>query len=64
MTEAEAALDTPYGTARVAWTRAGGELTVTVTVPPGATAELDLPIEGGPAEVGAGTHTFTGALQG
>ncbi|MEV4564591.1 glycoside hydrolase family 78 protein [Nonomuraea sp. NPDC049419] len=64
LTEAQAALDTPYGTARVAWTRAGGELTVTVTVPPGATAELDLPIEGGPAEAGAGTHTFTGALQG
>ncbi|GAB2909165.1 family 78 glycoside hydrolase catalytic domain [Nonomuraea fastidiosa] len=63
LTEAEAALDTPYGPARVAWTRAGGELTVTVTVPPGVTAELDLPFKGAPAEVGAGTHTFTGEPQ-
>ncbi|MFF3436960.1 family 78 glycoside hydrolase catalytic domain [Streptosporangium sp. NPDC002721] len=65
LTHASAELHTPYGPASVAWTMvrtvAGETLTVTVTVPPGTVAELDLPCEGDlPEEVGAGTHTFTG----
>ncbi|MEU8251199.1 alpha-L-rhamnosidase C-terminal domain-containing protein [Nonomuraea sp. NPDC048916] len=62
LTHASAELDTPYGPASVAWTLAGGILTVTATVPPGAVAEVDLPCPDAiPAEVGAGTHTFTGS---
>ncbi|MGJ6963137.1 family 78 glycoside hydrolase catalytic domain [Streptosporangium sp. G11] len=61
LTHASAELRTPYGPASVAWTVAGGALTVAVTVPPGTVAELDLPCEGVfPKEVGSGTHTFTG----
>ncbi|WP_223166753.1 glycoside hydrolase family 78 protein [Nonomuraea sp. SYSU D8015] len=58
LTHASASLDTPYGPASVSWTRKGGTLTVTATVPPGTLAEVDL--QGAvPQEVGAGTHTFT-----
>jgi alpha-L-rhamnosidase len=64
LTSATAELDTPYGRASVAWTRTGDTLTVIATIPPGTTAELDLPITGPvPAEVGAGTHTFSGVLR-
>ncbi|GAA5037126.1 alpha-L-rhamnosidase [Thermocatellispora tengchongensis] len=63
LTHASARLDTPYGPASVSWARDGDTLTVTATVPPGATAEVDLP---GAAvqEVGAGTHTFTATATG
>ncbi|MGW4799698.1 alpha-L-rhamnosidase C-terminal domain-containing protein, partial [Nonomuraea sp. NPDC004297] len=61
LTSASASLDTPYGRAAVSWTRTDADLTVTVTVPPGASAEIDLPYAGAvPAEAGPGTHTFTG----
>ncbi|MGI8334524.1 alpha-L-rhamnosidase C-terminal domain-containing protein [Actinomadura scrupuli] len=59
LTHASAELHTPYGPASVAWTSAEGSLTVTATIPPGTTAEVDLPGPGAvPAEVGAGTHVF------
>ncbi|WP_228011188.1 glycoside hydrolase family 78 protein [Nonomuraea phyllanthi] len=58
LTRASARLDTPYGPASVSWTRQGGTLTVTATVPPGTVAEVDLP-GAAPREVGSGTHAFT-----
>ncbi|MFJ3804288.1 glycoside hydrolase family 78 protein [Streptomyces sp. NPDC090088] len=58
LTHARAAHDTPYGRAEVSWTRAGGELLVEVTVPPGTTALIDLPDGSDPVEVGSGTHMF------
>jgi alpha-L-rhamnosidase len=47
---------TPHGPAGVAWRRDGEGLTVTVTVPPGCTAELVLP-DGSTRELGPGTVT-------
>ncbi|MFG3289125.1 glycoside hydrolase family 78 protein [Streptomyces sp. NPDC048179] len=61
LTHARAAHDTPYGRAEVSWTRAGTALRVTVTVPPGTTALIDLPGAPGaaePVEAGSGTHLF------
>ncbi|GAA4939069.1 alpha-L-rhamnosidase [Nonomuraea thailandensis] len=57
LTHAAASLDTPYGPASVSWSRKDGALTVTATVPPGTTAEVDLP-GATTQEVGAGSHTF------
>ncbi len=62
LTHASAEHETPYGPAAVAWSRSGGNLTVTVSVPPGTTAEVSLP-SGEPVEVGAGMHTFTAAYR-
>ncbi|HZB31238.1 MAG TPA: family 78 glycoside hydrolase catalytic domain [Streptosporangiaceae bacterium] len=60
LTHAAAELDTPYGRAAVSWRRAEGILTVTAVIPPNTVAEVDLPgADGAPAEVGAGTHTFS-----
>ncbi|TCU48473.1 alpha-L-rhamnosidase [Curtobacterium sp. PhB146] len=47
LTSAGAALDTPHGRAAIDWEVVDGTLSVTVTVPVGATAVLDLP--GAPA---------------
>ncbi|MEV1240278.1 glycoside hydrolase family 78 protein [Nonomuraea sp. NPDC049750] len=58
LTHASAEHETPYGPAAVAWSRTGGNLTVTVSVPSGTTAEVDLP-SGELVEVGSGMHTFT-----
>ncbi|MEV4836728.1 glycoside hydrolase family 78 protein [Nonomuraea sp. NPDC049486] len=58
LTHARAAHDTPYGRAAVSWRRAGTELTVEVTVPPGTTAEVDLPGRA-PVQAGPGEHVFT-----
>ncbi|MER7795511.1 glycoside hydrolase family 78 protein [Streptomyces sp. NPDC097640] len=58
LSQASAAHDTPYGRAAVSWTSTGGELRVTVTVPPGTTALIDLPDATQPVEVGSGTHLF------
>ncbi|MHA6523755.1 family 78 glycoside hydrolase catalytic domain [Tessaracoccus sp. G1721] len=54
---ASASLATPYGEAAVAWRIVDDRLTLTVTVPVGATAEVDLP-SGTRHEVGHGEHTF------
>jgi len=43
LTAAAAHLDTPYGRAASGWTRAAGELVVTITVPPNAEGEVHLP---------------------
>ncbi|GIH26540.1 alpha-L-rhamnosidase [Acrocarpospora phusangensis] len=63
LTHASADLDTPYGPASVAWNLTGGVLTVTATVPPNTTAEIDLP-GSPPAEAGSGTHTFVARIPG
>jgi alpha-L-rhamnosidase len=42
----------------VSWRRADGRLTVDVTVPAGATAEVVLPGAGFPVEAGPGRHQF------
>ena len=60
LTHASARHETPYGSAEVAWTRAGGELQVTVLVPPNTSAVIALPETGWAAQtVQAGRHEFT-----
>ncbi|WP_427893076.1 family 78 glycoside hydrolase catalytic domain [Kribbella sp. GL6] len=49
---------TPYGEASVGWTRGDGQVTVTVTVPVGSRATVDLPGQE-VVEVGHGTHEWT-----
>jgi alpha-L-rhamnosidase len=49
---------TPYGRARGAWSLDAGSLTVTAVVPPGTTAEVDLP-DGSRPDVGPGEHAWT-----
>lgn len=52
--------DSPYGRAAVAWTRQGSRFGLTVTVPPGTRAQIELPApDAAPIEVGSGSHTFT-----
>jgi alpha-L-rhamnosidase len=51
----------PYGLYRTAWKRQGKEVVLEVTVPPNASATVQLP--GQPAvETGSGTHVFRGAI--
>ena len=60
LTHAAAEHETPYGRAEVAWTRTGGELRVSVLVPPGTTAVVELPEPSwGTSRVGPGRHDFT-----
>ncbi|MFF3500625.1 family 78 glycoside hydrolase catalytic domain [Streptomyces sp. NPDC003247] len=56
LTRADARHLTPYGTAEAGWRLDGGTLTVTATVPPNTTADIDLP--GLATTVGSGTHRF------
>ena len=57
LTHARAEHDTPYGRAAVAWTRQGSQFHLTVTVPPGTHAQVDLPTPGAaPIELGSGEH--------
>ncbi|MEV8546800.1 glycoside hydrolase family 78 protein [Streptomyces sp. NPDC051572] len=58
LTHASATHETPYGRAAVSWTRTDGVLRVTVTVPPGTTALIDLPGMTERPEVGSGDHRF------
>ncbi|MBL8775001.1 MAG: family 78 glycoside hydrolase catalytic domain [Acidimicrobiales bacterium] len=53
ITWAEAAHDSPYGLIEVAWRVEGDELALTVTVPPGTSAEITLP-DGRVLDVGPG----------
>ncbi len=61
LTQAAAAHETPYGRAEVAWARTDGELRVSVLVPPGTTAVVELPEPswGGASRVGPGRHEFS-----
>ncbi|OCL31925.1 hypothetical protein BCR15_07660 [Tessaracoccus lapidicaptus] len=54
---ASATLDTPYGRAATAWRIVDDQLTLEVTVPVGATAEVALP-SGARHDVGHGEYTF------
>jgi alpha-L-rhamnosidase len=58
LTHASATHETPYGRAAVSWSRTDGELRVTVMVPPGTTALIDLPGVAERPEVGSGEHRF------
>jgi alpha-L-rhamnosidase len=59
LTRAAARHLTPYGEVRVAWERSGGSFRLTVTVPVGATATVQLPGGGAPVEVRHGDHEWT-----
>lgn len=58
LTEASARLRTPYGEASTAWSLAGGELRLSVTVPIGVTADVVLP-SGAAHEVEHGTYEWS-----
>lgn len=58
LTHASAEHSTPYGLARVAWRRADGEFQLEVHVPVGASAEVFLPGDASPLEVGHGDHDW------
>jgi alpha-L-rhamnosidase len=58
LTAAAAEHLTPYGKAAVSWQRADGRLTLRVTVPVGAEAEVHVP-GAAPAEVRHGDHEWT-----
>jgi alpha-L-rhamnosidase len=61
LTSATGTLCTPHGEVRSSWTLDGGELTLDVTVPNDASAEVVLP--GQPAQtVSSGQHRFTAQL--
>ncbi|QHC57828.1 family 78 glycoside hydrolase catalytic domain [Rathayibacter sp. VKM Ac-2760] len=64
LTSAELVHDTIRGQIRVSWSKTAGELTVTVTVPEGASAEVVLPDHpvASTLEVQSGTHTWTYAV--
>ncbi|MET0908748.1 MAG: glycoside hydrolase family 78 protein [Ilumatobacteraceae bacterium] len=57
LTHATATLRTPYGDARVSWTRPGDRLVVDVVVPIGSSARVELP-GAAAADVGPGSHHF------
>ncbi|MFK4639493.1 family 78 glycoside hydrolase catalytic domain [Paenarthrobacter histidinolovorans] len=59
LTHAAARHLTPYGEASVQWRRAGGQLTLDVTVPVGASAAVHVPGAREPEMVSHGTHTWT-----
>jgi len=55
---ARAELETPFGKASSAWTRADGKIELTVVVPPNATATVEFPDGRPPETVAAGVHRF------
>ncbi|WP_236030290.1 alpha-L-rhamnosidase [Paractinoplanes lichenicola] len=59
LTRAAARHLTPYGEASVAWTRDGGELSLTVVVPVGASATVHVPGSDEPITVAHGRHEWT-----
>lgn len=59
ITWARTAHETPYGRVEVAWRVDGNTFGLDVVVPPGVTAEVQLPGAGDVHEVGSGAHAFT-----
>lgn len=59
ISHASADHDTPYGRAGVAWWRGQGQFTLTVTVPPGARAAVQLPGSTSTLTVPHGRHKWT-----
>jgi alpha-L-rhamnosidase len=58
LTHAAGSYRTPYGEVRTSWTKKGGAIELTVTVPPGSTAEVHVPGSGAVHQAGSGTWTF------
>ncbi|GAA2073754.1 family 78 glycoside hydrolase catalytic domain [Actinomadura alba] len=58
LTHASGSRRTPYGEVRTSWVKAGGQVRLTVTVPPGSTAEVHVPGSDEVRTVGSGTWTF------
>ena len=59
LTHASATHESPFGRIEVAWRRTADQMHVTVTVPPGATALVELPDPSfTPVDMGSGTRTF------
>jgi alpha-L-rhamnosidase len=62
LTSASGSYESPHGRISTAWTKSDREYRLTVTVPPGSTAEVHVPrFRGGEDavyRVGSGTHTF------
>jgi alpha-L-rhamnosidase len=58
LTHAAGAYRTPYGQVRTDWTKKGDHVDLTVTVPPGSTAEVHVPGSDQVHNVGSGTWTF------
>jgi alpha-L-rhamnosidase len=59
LSRAAARHTTPYGETFVSWTRDDGDFSLTLTVPTGSTAHVELPFGGGSSDVEAGTHSWT-----
>lgn len=59
LTSAAAKHLTPYGEAAVSWSRSGGQVRLSVTVPVGSRAEVHVPGESATISVGHGTHEWT-----
>ncbi|TCO51023.1 alpha-L-rhamnosidase [Kribbella antiqua] len=59
LTSAAAKHLTPYGEAAVSWSRSDGQIQLSVTVPVGARAQVAVPGQSEPVEVGHGTHEWT-----
>ena len=58
LTSASARHETPYGTASISWRNADGGHSVSIEVPTGATARIELPGQE-PREVGSGRFEYT-----
>lgn len=58
MTHAAGSYRTPYGEVRTSWTKKSGGVELTVTVPPGSTAEVRVPGSSAVHQVGSGTWNF------
>jgi len=58
LTSASAKHLTPYGEAAVSWTRSDCQIRLSVTVPVGSRAQVAVPGDGAPVEVGHGTHEW------
>jgi alpha-L-rhamnosidase len=58
LTHVAGGYETPYGRVATNWTRQGDGVTLTVTVPPGTSAEVHVPLSGAVHTVGSGTWTF------
>jgi alpha-L-rhamnosidase len=59
---AEASYESAYGRHTVSWRRTGSEVHLSVTVPVGTTAEVWVPGESAPIDVGPGQHAFAGSV--
>ena len=63
---ASGSYESPQGRVSTAWTKSDREYRLTVTVPPGSTAEVHVPqFRGGDDavyHVGSGTHTFRSSI--